>query len=555
MGVVTLLLFKILGLFLLNFQQPIFSNDSWAYLDISKSIFHDFYHVNLIRQFEFQSEYGISFPLLWPLLISLVNRLFNIGIYAGYGLIFLILILTGATLIQLSQILTKSKLSAAWLFVMLLSNSDYVNELLGARNIILSIWLTTLILVVFLRSRLSKFKVASLAVLAGLLTLNRFDGLLPGLVLGGACWFNLESGKFPTRLSKVKMLILYYSCFFLIISPWIIYSLSHFSRFFVSDNQRTILLAVNNFTIDYFPDPSHLPSVFNQPLRWLSYRVIYTGLISLITFSKWIYENIFIQQLLLLVGLSYFVWLVIKNHVKRLALNSDQLQTLKNILKLAPIFTVQLLLISMTGFLDMRYALPMLLYVSCVSLELLFLLLESFLKKPQLQGLTLIVLIPVLLTQVIFPWGKELLSLSKQPWSLNVEYLKLNSREQTLQQVLHETQIAPVLLLDPHNPTLITAARFAALSSSLTLETPSNINEFVLIKLIENYHVTHVLTACPVWLTTLKTHFQLQPTSMSHLYQIQLTTSELATKSASLSAQVMPQTSADERYKNCVENF
>ena len=44
---------------------PRYSSDSWAYYELSKTIFNDFYHISHFRSYTNEIEYGVSFPPLW----------------------------------------------------------------------------------------------------------------------------------------------------------------------------------------------------------------------------------------------------------------------------------------------------------------------------------------------------------------------------------------------------------------------------------------------------------------------------------------------------------
>ena len=57
-----------------------FRGDSWSYYELSKNNSKDFYKVNTIRQFQNDGEYGISFPPLYPIIIFLINYIFNIEV-------------------------------------------------------------------------------------------------------------------------------------------------------------------------------------------------------------------------------------------------------------------------------------------------------------------------------------------------------------------------------------------------------------------------------------------------------------------------------------------
>ena len=70
------------------------TGDLWNYLKLSYNIFTDFYHHRGVTQFHFATEYFMGLPPLWSTLIGIFNLIFDLGIYAGYIINFLVSVLT-----------------------------------------------------------------------------------------------------------------------------------------------------------------------------------------------------------------------------------------------------------------------------------------------------------------------------------------------------------------------------------------------------------------------------------------------------------------------------
>jgi len=245
---------------LLTLGNPPYSADSWSYLDLAQEIGTDFYHVDVIRQYQFEPGYGASFPPLLPVLMAGVLALAPVGIYAGS---FVNLAVAAATLPVLTrlarQVCGRPAVGAA-LFLGLVGNREYLVEVVAGRSIPLAVLVFLSALVVFLADRAPR-RDWLVGVLAGAVTLARFDFLLGGIALGIAV--AIDS---PGRRSAAftRFLVAYAAT----LAPWIAYSLHHFGRVFVSDNTRTVLLAEPSHVLNYFPEP--MPTLFDAPGAWCS---------------------------------------------------------------------------------------------------------------------------------------------------------------------------------------------------------------------------------------------------------------------------------------------
>lgn len=536
-GFLLLLLAKCLLLFFQNIQLPLLTSDSWGYFDISQNLFTDFYKVHYIRQYEYVSEYSLSFPPLYPFFIAVFNAVAHQGVYAGYYLNFFFFLCTLFVLTRISKKLTNSSLPALYLGVLLISEVDYMRELLGAKSIVLGLLLLTSIVLLFLQEELTRGRVILMGFLAGLLALARFDFLLPVLLLGGVV-------SFQARFPKLKAFIFYIVPVLLMLSPWIVFSYIHFGTLFATDNKQAILLAVKTFTSDYYPNSPPLPSLFNHPLQWLIYRVFLKGGLSFTVFLKSIYDNPFIQQLL---GVNIFmgtVFLVIKTHVKKLAFPKEKMQLLKKFAWLMGIMLLQLFMISLPGYLDMRYALPITLMTACGLLLSLYVLAEQLLARKYVLFLSTIVLAMVVVKQIIFPLRSDVLAASELSPHPRSEHLQLSTDLQQMKEVMNAQTSEVRLLVDARDYKQLNAVQFAALSHLKTFETPANVNEYTLTQLVRNYQITHVYTTCSQWRMALEKFFVVTPTSISDLYAISSSPSQDMN-------QVPPSYEPDQRYVTC----
>ena len=517
-----LLLTKLAIIFFQNINTPPLTTDSWAYFIISKTMFSDFGFTNYIRQFQFISDYNISFPPLFPLLIRLSNSLVENGVYAGYLLNFCFAVLIGILLPKLTKIVTSSYLPGIFLLLILLTNYHFQTELLGARSMILSLLLLIGLFFIFLQKQLAQKHIAAIGLLAGLLTLNRFDFLLPCLLLGIILMI-------VSKVSKRTTFLIYTSVFVLVISPWIWYSLSHFSTWFVSDNSRSILLANKTFTLDYYPQLEKISSLFTQPFYWFAYRVVFKGGFSLILFIKDVFYNPFVQQLLSAIGVLLVTIAYIKSWAGKIVIPKPSQLPIQRLSLLAPVFLFQLFSVGLTGFLDMRYTLFFLFYICLLLVGIVYALSNSLLKPKYLTVISFVILTILIFQQIIFVIPSDVLQIAKNPTHVRQTLLSPSAIYTDIKSLVLNHDAEPVLLIDTNEIENVSAPQFAGLTTIKTIETPSNLNDFVFVALLNNYQVNFVYTTCQKWLETMDAYFVVNQTTIPNLFSL-----VTATKSASI---------------------
>jgi hypothetical protein len=508
---------KCVLLFFQFLHLPPFTPDSWGYFDTSQQLFIDFYKVHYIRQFLFFSDYSLSFPPLYPFLIAALNTIHNFGIYAGYFLNFLMLPALLWVLLRLSKKLTSFQLPGLYLFLLLISTNDFVQELTAARSLVLASLLFASLMYVFLEEKLAQRQIIILGGIAGALAMTRFDFLLPLFLFGIFIPLN-------TRLPKFSALIKYFLPFLLFLIPWIVYSEIHFGQFFSTDNQHGILLATKTFTSDYVPNSYHFPTFFTHPFQWFIYRLGVKGVLGFTSFLQSVYENIFIQQLGKISLIAVTIFLFAKSHLKKITFSKRKIWQIRRMMYLLVVMLFQLFTISLPGYLDMRYTLPFLLFAACALLLVVFTLLESLLQKKYLLFLSIVILACTFAHFIIFPLRVDVLSTYASAHNPNPDYLSLSSGYTNIKTELSH-QKNPTLLVDVSDIKQFNAAQFASLSNIRTLETPNNLNKYTLLHLVKNYPVTYYFSRCPKWTSALSAYFQITATSIPYLYAINPTPS------------------------------
>ncbi len=249
-------------LFFRQVTAPSYSPDSWAYYELSKTIFADFYRLSHFRTYVSEIEYGSSFPPLWPALIAVVDTVFQTGARTGYALAFVMF----AAFAILSERAGRSAFRVKWLgagvaLLTLIDDQMLLGEIVSGRSIPLQMLLFATILYLLLQQR--NLRIAhglALGALAGLAVMNRFDALLfPIIMCAGLI--------FMTR--RIAIGAAFASAAALMISPWVYYSVTTFGSPFMTDN-ATVALAVDGraFVTDWWPVSR--PTLFDDPSAWVA---------------------------------------------------------------------------------------------------------------------------------------------------------------------------------------------------------------------------------------------------------------------------------------------
>ncbi|MGF1726768.1 hypothetical protein [Photobacterium nomapromontoriensis] len=322
--------FGILILFITFILYPSFSTDSWAYYELSKSLLNLSYHTHNIRQYAYDSDLSVSFPFLYPLLLTIINEIFGASIFNGVYLNFVILILIALVIQRISLKIKYANLLLCVLFL----NIGFIYEIFSARSIPLSILLTLVSINLLFDNKKNRLFYAGVTL--GLLCLNRFDSL-PFVFIILACLVPIYRSYLLYVVIPVLLLNI----------PWVIYSFCYFDKLFVSEN--TILLSQNLPVIDVLFYKSPVYDSFYQLIKTLilrSYAEVVIGAIPLLLYVYF-----------------YFKGSKLKSELISLIFCTSAY--------------ISLVFISLTGYTDIRYFAPIsILY----SLHLVFIVNDNYLK-------------------------------------------------------------------------------------------------------------------------------------------------------------------------------
>lgn len=233
-----------------------FSNDSFSYYDIAQTIGNDFGRVSSIRQYTLRSDYNCSFPYLYPLLVRLTDMLTGFGLYSGVALNFMIMPLTAVLILYISRKYTQSMICGAVAALFLFLNTYYLEEVCAARSIPLSVLLTlsavSLTLHFCLHPDRRKWLLVLTGLLAGLNMMNRFDEISLAAFLVPVIFLAVPKG------TRIRSVLLYAAGLIPACVPWMIYSMKHFGKLYISDNGHTMLMTKAEVpSYVYLPDAAY----------------------------------------------------------------------------------------------------------------------------------------------------------------------------------------------------------------------------------------------------------------------------------------------------------
>lgn len=476
---------------LLTLGNPPYSADSWSYLDLAQEIGTDFYHVDVIRQYQFEPGYGASFPPLLPVLMAGVLALAPVGIYAGSFLNLAVAAATLPVLTRLARLVCGRPAVGAALFLGLVGNREYLVEVVAGRSIPLALLLFLSALAVFLADRTPR-RDWLVGVLAGAVTLARFDFLLGGIVLGVAVAIDSPGRRFA---ALARFLVAYAAT----LAPWSVYSLHHFGRVFVSDNTRTVLLAEPSHVLNFFPTPP--PSLFDAPGRWLVKSLAHVRFVCGERFPlALVSDRMFLLLVVLAAGLALRERVAGGRTGGQRARGHDQpsvdaARVRPPIRLLLPgmALVVVGLSVALTGYKPLRYHLLAVAFLDICLLAFIerrFVCLASPRADAALVAATLAVVVVPTLARHVRESGFV------PPTRLDPRLLA-NADDRAAVAALDDPRRARVLFLEPAG--VLQSYRFGAQTGVDTYVDPRNLDERSAAEFIARYGITHVVTADRRW--------------------------------------------------------
>ena len=252
----------LLSLLLSVVAAPNYSPDSWAFYELSKTVFSDFYRFSHFRSYASESEYSSAFAPLWPILIGLVDGALGTGARTGLYLAFL----SFFGFVLVSERLGQSLVGVRWLgtglaLILLLAPKMVWDELEAGRTIPLQLLLYSTVLLGLTAGRaMTLLRATGVGYVAGLAVMNRFDAaFLP--------FFTTIAVFLVTRSTAYTLAA--FAASLAVVLPWVGYSLSTFGTLFATDNSSVFASTdARAFVTDWWPQAR--PSMVDDPVSWFA---------------------------------------------------------------------------------------------------------------------------------------------------------------------------------------------------------------------------------------------------------------------------------------------
>ncbi len=277
-------------------SPPCLSPDSYSYYEMSQTLFTDFGRVATIRQYVEWTDYGISFPYFYPLLLAVVDGCTGLGMYSGVVLNIAVGLVSALLLPPVSRGLCRRGWPGVMAAIALLTNRKYLSEVLSGRAIPAAVLCVILLLLLFTQARVWTGKRLFLAgVIAGISMATRFDNLTV-VAFVGLCVL-LWAGK-----KRWRGILCYGVGALLPLLPWVVYSAARFGVPWISDNSGTLTMVEIYTPQRFFVPGEEAATLFTDPAAWLHALPGRFHVVALLLLLTFVSTQILLPALLLAAG-------------------------------------------------------------------------------------------------------------------------------------------------------------------------------------------------------------------------------------------------------------
>ena len=242
-----------------------YSPDSLYVAKLAQSFGQEPGRVSIIRQYVVHTEYNVSFPYLYPLLMYIADVCTSLGKYAGILVNLIAMSLTGVGFLVFAKKYSGYILPGAVAFLLLTMNKEYLEEVFAIRSIPLALLcsfaaIATVVCQFVHRAESRGYVAMAVAgALAGAATMVRFDEVTLFAFLGVLIlWMQKDR--------RIASMGIYAASALILLLPWMIYSYRVNGSLWITDNAGTMFLvhpAVPNRI-----DLGDTPSLWNAPGAW-----------------------------------------------------------------------------------------------------------------------------------------------------------------------------------------------------------------------------------------------------------------------------------------------
>jgi len=477
-----------------------YSPDSYGYYNMSRKIFSDFGYVSVIRQYVEFTDYGISFPYLFPMIVAIFNHFTGFGMLSGTCINIIAALVSLYYILKISSKLTTSVIPGLIVSVVFVLNSDYLGEMISARAVPLSMLCALLIINIIPCSEMPNRKELFLAGLfAGAGMVIRFDFIVISGLLGVILLFIYKKNIF-------KFVPFYCLGLLVFTAPWILYSLAHFNKLWISDNNGTLFLITPLLPQRFFTPDEVVPDIFSNPGAWIISRqnIIIRGLAG---FFSIITRPVELIMLLGIAGTGILSRSKFPNNRKNYEkpVKSFRLLFIFTIL----IYIMKTMAIIMVGYGDLRYHTEALIIVSLIILCAIY----GSLANHKVWIYFTILIFSISVMNNMQPAFKDTIQPKLLNAFINTEIITPDSETKEIEKILMEDGGFPdngeIRLFyvdsDPYRPYSLGAYTGIKAYARIT-----NINEERLLYLVKNYidpNYIYLPEGEKKWLHILREHY------------------------------------------------
>lgn len=347
-------------------RRPKIAYDTWQVYDMSRYIFKDFGYMRTIRQHIMNTHYEMSFPPLFPFLMAAINLFLDMGIMSSVLLNFIFL-LALICLFKNTGDGTRQRVPFAIASITFICTSLFRVIFMGGLSQLLSFLFFAIIMRLILKQEFTKKDCFICAFVSGLGLMNRFDFLAITGIISLLIPFRvnqLVETKKRLIWILVNIIIVTLVCF-----PWILYSMIHFGKIFVTDNGRRLFNIVNTKPSTYFSVTHPALTIFDDSKAWFaafkSRCMVAVEALGILIKNYYIFKCF--VGITIGVGIIFLLYILIKKNIN---FKSIWITLRKNsaILIIACAIIGQEILFILTGYRETRYHILFLFLVNLWSL-------------------------------------------------------------------------------------------------------------------------------------------------------------------------------------------
>lgn len=246
-------------------RQPPLTPDSWSYLMLARSFHASAFHMPVIRQYQYHSDFTDSFPPFWPIVLLGAASVLRddpwLGIIVATVISIALLPLMALLLRPFIRARGRRYFAATACWACLLAFGPYLDEVLSGRSIPVAMVGYLALAIAILRPTQLSMRAGLLAGCAGgLAWMTRFDAQPVVLFLGVVVPLASERGK------RLRWWAGYWLALAVILAPWAMYSHSAFGVPWATAPARMAMSVLPSQVVDWYPTAPR--TIADAPLDW-----------------------------------------------------------------------------------------------------------------------------------------------------------------------------------------------------------------------------------------------------------------------------------------------